>query len=227
MVGTGFMARAHSLAYTMLPYYVWPLEVFPRKYIIADLTPELAAEGAKRFGYELSTGRWQDVIGDPRVEIVDIVTPNHLHAEIAIAAARAGKHIICEKPLARNAEEAEAMVNAAKAAGVKTLVAYNYRRAPAVLEAKRLIDEGKIGKVFHFRGFYLQDFAIDPLLPLSWRFQAEKSGSGSLGDIGSHIISNPISFLRTFSPPCGSSFTSGWWARRNSSAVPSVGCGKM
>jgi predicted dehydrogenase len=188
LIGTGFMARTHSLAYTALPIYKWPLKILPEKIIVADIVEELAAESAVRLGYKRYTKNWEEVIDDPEVDIVDIVVPNDLHAEIAVAAAKAGKHVICEKPLARNAAEAEEMVSAVENAGVYNLVVYNYRRAPAVYEAKRLIDEGEVGQVFHFRGFYLQDFGIDPTLPLSWRFQSSRAGSGSLGDIGSHAL---------------------------------------
>ena len=188
MVGTGFMARTHSLAYAALPYYTWPMKLSPKKVIIADVNSELAADGANRFGYARSTDNWKDVIDDPEVEIVDIVTPNDFHAEVAIAAARKGKHVICEKPLARTAKEAEEIYKAAEKAGVRSLVAYNYRRTPAVMEAKKLIEERQLGDIYHFRGFYLQDYAIDPELPLSWRFQKSRAGSGSLGDIGSHTL---------------------------------------
>jgi predicted dehydrogenase len=188
MVGTGFMARVHSLAYTALPFYKWPLVVSPRMAVIADIDSELAAEGARRYGYARSTNDWRQVIEDPDVDVVDILTPNNLHAEMAIAAARRGKHVICEKPLACNAREAQEMYDAVTRAGVHHMVGYNYRRTPAVAEAKKLIGRGDLGRVFHFRGTYLQDFGIDPRLPLWWRFQKSQAGSGSLGDIGSHVL---------------------------------------
>jgi predicted dehydrogenase len=188
LIGTGFMGRVHSLAYTALPIYNWPLRIMPKKVLVVDIVEELAVEGAARFGFERYSTDWRDAINDPNIGLIDIVVPNDFHAEIAIAAAKAGKHVICEKPLARDAEEAEEMVKAVEEAGVCNLVAYNYRRAPAVYEAKRLIDQGAIGNVYHFRGSYLQDFAIDPNLPLTWRFQKQHAGSGSLGDIGSHTL---------------------------------------
>jgi len=119
---------------------------------------------------------------------VDIATPNNLHAEAAIAAAQAGKHIICEKPLARTSQEAKAMYEAAKGAGIVHMVAFNYRRAPAVALAKKYIEEGAIGRILSFRGTYLQDWSADPDSPLSWRFQKSIAGSGALGDIATHAI---------------------------------------
>jgi predicted dehydrogenase len=128
------------------------------------------------------------VVEDPEIDIIDIATPNHLHAEIAIAAAAAGKHIISEKPLARNGEEAKTMYDAVKNAGIVHMVAFNYRRTPAVALAKKYIDEGAIGDILNFRGTYLQDWSADPDGPLSWRFQKSIAGSGSLGDIGTHVV---------------------------------------
>jgi predicted dehydrogenase len=128
------------------------------------------------------------VIEDPSIDLVDIATPNDSHPEIAIAAVEAGKHVLCEKPLAKTAEEARAMRDAAVKAGVTHMVAFNYRRTPAVALARKLIDEGAIGAIRNFRGTYLQDWSNDPDLPLSWRFRKDVAGSGALGDIGTHVI---------------------------------------
>jgi Predicted dehydrogenases and related proteins len=155
---------------------------------VADVTEEAAAEAAKRLGFELYTADWREVVEHPDIDVIDIVTPNNSHAEIAIAAAKAGKHIICEKPLARDAAEAKAMLDAVEAAGVKHMVAFNYRRTPAVALAKKYIEEGAIGEILNFRGTYLQDWSADPNSPLSWRFQKAVAGSGALGDIGTHVI---------------------------------------
>ena len=124
----------------------------------------------------------------PDIDIVDIVTPNDTHAEIAIAAAKAGKHIICEKPLARTVAESKSMLDAVNAAGVIHMVAFNYRRTPAVALARKFIEEGRIGKVLNFRGTYLQDWSADPNSPLSWRFSKKIAGSGTVGDIGTHVV---------------------------------------
>jgi predicted dehydrogenase len=188
VIGAGFMGKAHSLAYAAMPMFFWPAPAVPRRAVIAEVTDELAREAAARFGYERSTGDWRRVIEDPDVDLVDIAVPNDAHPEIAIAAARAGKHVLCEKPLARTAEEARAMRDAVVAAGVTHMVAFNYRRTPAVALARRLIDEGAIGAVRSFRGTYLQDWSNDPDLPLSWRFRKDVAGSGALGDIATHAI---------------------------------------
>lgn len=188
MIGAGFMGKAHSLSYAGMPMFFWPAPGIPYRKTIVDVTEELAKEAAQRFGYENYTSDWRKVVEDPSIDIIDIVTPNDSHAEIAIAAAKAGKHIICEKPLARNGEEAKKMWDAVREAGVKHMVAFNYRRTPAVALAKKYIEEGRIGKILNFRGTYLQDWSADPNSPLSWRFQKKVAGSGALGDIGTHVI---------------------------------------
>jgi predicted dehydrogenase len=188
LIGAGFMGKAHSMAYASMPMFFWPAPAMPVRAVIAEATEELAAEGAKRFGFESSTGDWRRIIEDPTIDIVDIATPNHLHPEMAIAAAEAGKHIICEKPLARTAPEAKAMLDAVIKAGVVNMVAFNYRRTPAIALAKKYIEEGAIGEILNFRATYLQDWSADPASPLSWRFQKSVAGSGAVGDIGTHII---------------------------------------
>lgn len=188
LIGGGFMGKAHSLAYAAMPMFYWPAPALPVRSILAESSDALAAEAARRFGFERATGDWRKVIDDPDVHVVDIATPNHLHAEIAIAAAQAGKHIICEKPLARTVEESKAMWEAVKDAGIVHMVAFNYRRTPAVALAKKYIEEGAIGEILNFRGTYLQDWSADPNSPLSWRFQKKIAGSGALGDIGTHVL---------------------------------------
>ncbi len=188
LIGAGFMGKAHSLAYVAMPMFFWPAPALPQRRIIADVTEDLARDAALRFGFESSTGDWRKVVEDPSVDIDDIATPNDSHAEIAIAAARAGKHIISEKPLARTTAEAKAMYAAVQQAGVVHMVAFNYRRTPAVALAKKFIDEGAIGRVLNFRGTYLQDWSADPNGPLSWRFKKSIAGSGALGDIGTHVL---------------------------------------
>lgn len=188
LIGAGFMGKAHSLAYMAMPMFFWPAPAIPVRKTIVDVGDSIAAEAAQRFGFENSTSDWRSVVEDPEIDIIDIATPNHLHAEIAIAAAAAGKHIISEKPLARNGEEAKTMYDAVKNAGIVHMVAFNYRRTPAVALAKKYIDEGAIGDILSFRGTYLQDWSADPDGPLSWRFQKSIAGSGSLGDIGTHVV---------------------------------------
>ena len=188
LIGAGFMGKAHSLAYMAMPMFFWPAPAIPVRKTIVDVSDAIAAEAAQRFGFEKSSSDWRSVIEDPEIDIIDIATPNHLHAEIAIAAAAAGKHIISEKPLARSGEEAKTMYDAVKNAGIVHMVAFNYRRTPAVALAKKYIDEGAIGDILNFRGTYLQDWSADPDGPLSWRFQKSIAGSGSLGDIGTHVV---------------------------------------
>jgi predicted dehydrogenase len=188
MIGGGFMGKAHSLAYAGMPMFFWPAPALPQRKTVVDVNEELAKAAADRYGFESYSTDWRRVVEDPEIDIVDIVTPNNTHAEIAIAAAKAGKHIICEKPLARNAEESKLMLDAVREAGVKHMVAFNYRRTPAVALAKKYIEEGAIGKILNFRGTYLQDWSANPSSPLSWRFRKDMAGSGALGDTATHVI---------------------------------------
>jgi predicted dehydrogenase len=188
LIGGGFMGKAHSLAYAAMPMFFWPAPAMPVRKVLAEATDEIAADAAARFGFERATSDWRRVVEDPEIDVIDIATPNNLHAEIAIAAAQAGKHILCEKPLARTAEEARAMYEAVEGTDLVHMVAFNYRRTPAVALAKRYLDEGAVGRVLNFRGTYLQDWSADPDAPLSWRFQKSVAGSGALGDIGTHVL---------------------------------------
>lgn len=188
MIGSGFMGKAHALAYAAMPMFFWPAPAIPVRKVVVDRTPALAEDARRRYGFEESTDDWRAAIEREDINVVDIVTPNDSHAEIAIAAAEAGKHIICEKPLARTGQEAKSMLDAAEKAGVIHMVAFNYRRTPAVTLARKLIVDGRIGEIRNFRGTYLQDWSADPNAPLSWRFQKEVAGSGAVGDIGTHVI---------------------------------------
>ena len=188
LIGAGFMGKAHSLAYAAMPMFFWPPPAMPVRRLLADISDEAAATAALRFGFESSTGDWRRVIDDKSIDVVDIAVPNDMHPAIAIAAAEAGKHIICEKPLARTGAEARAMWDAVAKAGITHMVAFNYRRTPAVAMAKKLISEGAIGDIRNFRATYLQDWSADPNSPLSWRFQKDVAGSGALGDIATHAL---------------------------------------
>ncbi len=188
MIGAGFMAKAHSLAYATMPMFFWPAPGIPVRHKIADLTSESAKEAAARLGFAHSTGNWKELVDDPAIDVIDIVTPNDSHAEIAVAAAKAGKHIFCEKPISRTLDEAKRMLDAVKAAKVRHMLAFNYRRTPAVQLAKKYIAEGALGRLYTFRGTYLQDWSASPDSPLSWRFQKKVCGSGALGDIGTHVV---------------------------------------
>jgi predicted dehydrogenase len=188
MIGGGFMGKAHALAYAAMPMFFWPAPAIPVRHTIADVSEDLAQDAAQRLGFAHAVSDWRRIIDDPSIDIVDIVTPNNSHAEIAIAAAQAGKHVICEKPLARTATEALTMLRAVEAAGVTHMVAFNYRHTPAVALARKFIEEGRIGEIRNFRGTYLQDWSADPDSPLSWRFQKKIAGSGAVGDIATHVI---------------------------------------
>ena len=188
MIGGGFMGKAHAMAYAAMPMFFWPAPAIPHRKVVVDVTQDMADEARARFGFEEASADWRSVIARDDIDVIDICTPNNVHAEIAIAAAEAGKHIICEKPLARGAEEAKPMLEAVEKAGVIHMVAFNYRRTPAVQLAKKYIDEGRIGEIRNFRGTYLQDWSADPDGPLSWRFQKSIAGSGAVGDIGTHVV---------------------------------------
>ncbi|WP_193065490.1 Gfo/Idh/MocA family protein [Oceanobacillus oncorhynchi] len=187
MIGYQFMGKAHSHAYRDLPFYFDnPLE--PEMKVISGRNEDAVKAAQQKFGWESYELDWRNVIERDDIDVIDIVTPNHTHAEIAIAAAESGKHIITEKPLALTVEEAERMLAAVQKNNVKHMISHNYRFVPAVQLAKKLIDEGKIGQIYHYRGHYLQDFIIDPDFPLVWRLKKEVSGSGALGDIGAHNL---------------------------------------
>jgi predicted dehydrogenase len=188
MIGGGFMGKAHAMAYASMPMFFWPAPAIPHRKVVVDVTDAMAETARDRYGFDEASSDWRAVIARPDIDVVDICTPNNAHAEIAIAAAEAGKHIICEKPLARTVEEARAMAEAVKKAGVIHMVAFNYRRTPAVALAKKYIEEGRIGRILNFRGTYLQDWSADPDGPLSWRFQKKIAGSGTVGDIATHVV---------------------------------------
>lgn len=188
MIGYAFMGKAHSNGWLQMPYIFWPPAAIPRLINICGTTEKKVAEAAKRFGYKEFTTNWKDIINDDRIQIVDIGTPNYFHAEPSIEAAKAGKHVICEKPLARNAAEAKEMLDAVNKYKVKHVCDFNYRMVPAIVLAKNLIMSGKLGKIFHFRARYLQEWIMDPNFPMVWRLKKELAGSGALGDLGAHII---------------------------------------
>jgi predicted dehydrogenase len=188
ILGYAFMGKAHTNGYKKLPYMVYPSPAIPKLVAISGRNEEAVAEAAKRYGYAKYYTEWKDMIADDEVQLFDNSGPNILHLEPSIAAARAGKHIICEKPLARNAKEAVELLNAAEKAGIKHMTAFNYRFVPAIRQAYNLISSGALGEIYHFRAQYLQEWIVDPDFPMTWRFQKEIAGSGALGDLGAHII---------------------------------------
>jgi predicted dehydrogenase len=187
MLGYAFMGKAHSNAFKKIPYITWPPPLEPLLIGIAGRNEEAVGEAAKRYGYEYATSDWRDLVADERIGLFDNGAPNSLHAEPTIAAAEAGKHVICEKPLGRDADEAYEIWRRVAATGVKHLCAFNYRFVPAVRLAREMIEAGELGEIRHFRGRYLQDWADDPTLD-TWRFDADEAGSGALGDLGTHVI---------------------------------------
>lgn len=187
MIGYAFMGRVHSQAWRSVSAF-FDLPVKPRMRVIAGRSKEATEAAAEQLGWDEAVTDWREVIARDDVDVVDICTPGDTHAEIAIAALQAGKHVICEKPLANTVEEAEAMTAAAAGATGKSMVAFNYRRVPAIALARRLVEEGRLGEIRHVRAQYLQDWIVDPDFPLVWRLQKDKAGSGALGDIGAHII---------------------------------------
>ncbi|MDI9581379.1 MAG: Gfo/Idh/MocA family oxidoreductase [Thermobispora sp.] len=190
MVGYAFMGRVHSQAWRGVSA-IFDLPVWPVMTALGGRSAETAAAAAARLGWASVETDWRRIVERDDIAIVDICTPGDSHAEIAIAALDAGKHVLCEKPLANTVAEAEAMAEAARRAaakGVRAMVAFNYRRVPAVALARRYVAEGRLGEIRHVRAQYLQDWIVDPEFPLVWRLQKEKAGSGALGDIGAHII---------------------------------------
>ncbi len=183
------MGQAHADAFRRAALLYRDLPAIPVLHTLADATQELAEEAARRFGFIEATDDWCSMVTDPRIDIIDITTPNGLHFEMAMSAIMAGKHVYCEKPLTVRLEDARALTEAAEERGVKTMVAFNNLKTPAALLAKRLIERGDIGAPTRFRGWFDQGFFNDPELPWSWRCSQDQAGSGSLGDLGSHVIS--------------------------------------
>jgi predicted dehydrogenase len=186
LIGHRFMGKAHSNAYRQVRRF-FPGNLVPRMKVLCGkaCNEELEAT-ARQFGWEESDCEWERVVERKDIDIIDIATPGYLHHPMAIAAAREGKHILCEKPLANSLLEAKDMLKAVEKAGVKHMLNFNYRRLPAVAYAKRLIEEGRIGQVYHYHGAYLQDWIMDPDFPLVWRLEKKYAGSGALGDIVAH-----------------------------------------
>jgi predicted dehydrogenase len=190
MIGYAFMGAAHSQAWRTAPHF-FDLPLVPEMSVVCGRNAVGVAEAAARLGWANHATSWRSVVEDDGIDLVDVCTPGDTHAEIAIAALEAGKHVLCEKPLANSVAEAEAMTAAADRAsehGVRAMVGFTYRRVPAIALARRLVAEGRLGEVRHVRAQYLQDWLIDPDAPLSWRLDKAKAGSGALGDIGAHVV---------------------------------------
>ena len=196
LIGGGFMGRTHSNGYNRIRNFFPDLEFTPVLKAVCFRNETKLKAFAEQWGYESTETDWRKLIERDDIDAVDICTPNDTHAEIAIAAAKAGKMILCEKPLARNLEESQVMVDAIEAAGVKNTVWYNYRRIPAVTLAKNIIESGKLGRIYHYRANFLQDWTINENLPQGgealWRMDAAVAGSGVVGDLLSHCVDTAI-----------------------------------
>ena len=194
-VGAGWISKAHGLALRSLESHFPEFPVRVRRKVLVEQTPELARRRARDLGFESWTTSWKDAIADPEVQIVDIITPNYLHQPIAVYAAQQKKHILCEKPLATTCADAEHMYRAAETAGVVHMVGFSYRYAPALQQIEKWVHAGIIGQVRHFHGVYCQQWGIDDSTPLDWHFQSRTAGSGSLGDLGAHLIDAARAFV--------------------------------
>ncbi|MGQ5394732.1 Gfo/Idh/MocA family protein [Paenibacillus sp. M.A.Huq-84] len=188
MVGYKFMGKAHSNAYSRVNMFFPNVPAAPVMKLICGRDREGVEQAAKQFGWEGFVTDWRELLSGDDIDLVDINAPSNAHKEIAMAAARAGKHIFCEKPLALNLADSREMLEAAEEAGIKHMVGFNYRFAPAVQLAKKIISEGRLGTLYHFRAWFLQDWILDPEFPLVWRLQKDVAGSGSHGDLGAHLI---------------------------------------
>ncbi len=187
LVGYKFMGKAHSNAYRGVNFFFQP-RVRPVMKALCGRDEAAVREAARRYGWESVETSWEKLVGREDIDLVDISTPNYTHRAIALAAAAAGKHIFCEKPVAMNVAEAREMLSAAEKAGVKHMVCFNYRRVPAIALARQMIDEGRLGRIYHFRAAYLQSWITDPGFPLVWRLKKEFAGSGAHGDLNSHLV---------------------------------------
>ncbi|MGW1562242.1 Gfo/Idh/MocA family protein [Streptomyces sp. NPDC002144] len=190
LVGHAFMGASHSQAWRTAPHF-FDLPLTPEQTVVVGRDAERATQAARRLGWQESATDWRQVVERDDIDLVDICTPGDTHAEIAVAALAAGKHVLCEKPLANTVAQAEEMTAAARHAsgrGIRSMVGFTYRRVPAVGLARQLVAEGRIGRVRHVRAQYLQDWLADPATPMSWRLEKDRAGSGALGDIGSHIV---------------------------------------
>ena len=188
MLGYAFMGKAHSNAFKKLPYMVYPPPAVPKLIAIAGRDERAVKDAAQRYGYESYYTDWKQMLRDDRIQLFDNGAPTGVHAEPCIAAAHSGRHVLCEKPLARTAREAATMLEAVTKAGVKHMAGFNYRFVPAIRQARHLIESGNLGRIYHFRATYLQEWIADPNFPLVWRHDKEAAGSGALGDLGAHIV---------------------------------------
>ena len=202
IVGAQFMGKAHTNAwYDVSRFYDLPFKVVMKA--ACDVNSESERKFAKRLGWQSFETSWQKLIDRNDIDVIDICAPNNLHMPVAVAAAKAGKHVICEKPVAINASEANKMLDAVREASVKNMVAFNYRRVPAIALAKKIIDEGKLGTIHHFNAVYYQDWLVDPEFPWVWRHDVKLAGSGAHGDMNAHTVDLARYLVGDFESVCG------------------------
>lgn len=201
LIGYQFMGKAHSNAYRQMPRF-FDIGVEPVLKVICGRHEEPLKRAAEQFGWEECATSWEDVVSRPDIDVIDVSTPGHLHAPISIAAAAAGKAVLCEKPLANSLAEARQMYDAVNGK-VAHGIFHNYRKAPAVTLARKMIEAGELGRIYHFRATYLQDWIADPAFPLVWRLQREFAGSGVHGDLNAHIIDLARYLVGEFAEVCG------------------------
>ncbi|MBU6410547.1 MAG: Gfo/Idh/MocA family oxidoreductase [Verrucomicrobia bacterium] len=202
LIGWRFMGRAHSNAWRQAPRF-FNLKANVELHTICGRKPAAVQAARLQLGWQNATGDWREIVSSPLIDIVDIVTPTHCHAEMAIEALKNGKHVLCEKPMGLNLKQCEQMFAAAQKARTVHMVCHNYRRIPAIALAKKIISEGALGRIYHFRARYAQDRLADPEFPLDWRLQKETSGSGVHSDINSHIIDLARYLVGEFKEVCG------------------------
>ncbi|WDZ63719.1 Gfo/Idh/MocA family oxidoreductase [Paenibacillus polymyxa] len=188
MVGYKFMGKAHSNAYRSLPMFFPDAPLQPEMSVICGRNAQGVQAAARQYGWTESVTDWRDLVKRNDIDLIDINAPSNAHKEIVVEAALHGKHLFCEKPLALSLADSRDMLQVAEQAGVRHMVGFNYRFSPAVQLAKQLVESGRLGKIYHFRAFFLQDWILDPSFPLVWRLQKEVAGSGSHGDLGAHLI---------------------------------------
>ena len=186
LIGYQFMGKAHSNAYRQMPHF-FESDAIPVMKVICGRNEAAVKSAAGKLGWEEWSTSWEEVVRRKDIDLVDISTPGDSHMPIAIAAAKTGKVVFCEKPLANTLGEAKKMLTAVEKSGVLHMICHNYRKAPAIALAKRLIEEGTLGTLYHFRGTYLQDWIVDPKFPFVWRMEKSKAGSGAMGDLASHV----------------------------------------
>jgi predicted dehydrogenase len=202
LIGCGFMGKAHSNAWRQAPRF-FPLKAHVDMHTLCGRRPEAVQAGRIQFGWQRASTDWREIVESPLIDIVDISTPNGSHAEIAIAAAQNRKHVLCEKPLAMSVKQAQAMLAAVQKYKVVHMVCHNYRRIPAIALARKLIADGSLGRIFHYRARYAQDWLVDPEFTLNWRLQKDSSGYGAHGDINAHIIDLGRYLVGEFAEVCG------------------------